>query len=226
MKKFLAFFLIVVATAYCSHIFPGPRHPVAPSGSLVSEDFEVSGTQTGWTDTGTIGWGYTTTPLVGSKSIQLTGAVSTRYTTNFAPQSDCWLFIWYRKDQLTTNSNHAMVSLQSSTGSNLCYLASRASPDATERIYCGTVNSATASHSISTGRAMWIHYIASTGTNNGHADVYFSANETMPGSPSVSISTGDTTGSVASVSIQGDTNGITVYDKLRVSASPIGSNPP
>lgn len=196
-----------------------------PSGPtyLVSEDFEGAGTPSGWTVTaGTPDFDYTTSPIVGAHSLQMTSTESAYKT--FTAQSDVWVFFRWRKDVQGTNANNPLMNIQDASGVNLVNFSNRV--DGTLRIYCGSVFDGLTLKSVGVNHAVWLHYTKGTGANAVlQAYVQADGTENRPASPEKTITTGTATADAARVVFNGDIGATEIYDKVRVLASSIGSSP-
>lgn len=100
---------------------------------------------------------------------------------------------WYVHFELITwtgSLERAVIILKGNSGATNVFKAAR---NNTGRmiIYHGTVTDYTTTTFTTSDYHMWVDYSKDTGGGDGVADVYVSATGTKPGSPEVSISTGD-----------------------------------
>lgn len=187
---------------------------------LVSEDFEGTGVPSGWTDTGSNNWDYSTSPapLVGSQSLQN----SADCYVDFTGQSAVWVYFTYYCPS-TIAATNPWVSLQTSGGVDVAYLRSLNSGDL-RGLAVTTLQTASAVETINQQYHIWLHYVKGTGAN-AVFQMYIATTDTRPGSPSVNISTGDATSDVARFRLFKRNVNSTIFDKIRISTSEIGSSP-
>jgi len=75
-------------------IIPSFHSAAAPPSYLVEENFEGTGTPSGWIPIGTVDFDYTTTVLQGVQSCYLDGtsAWAAILLPGISPQSECWVY--------------------------------------------------------------------------------------------------------------------------------------
>jgi hypothetical protein len=90
---------------------------------------------------------------------------------------------------------------------------------------CGTANTATGTNAVTNATVyyIWVHYKKGTGTD-GLADLWISTTTTR-GSPLLSITTGSSNEDAATIMPMQGVAGLSIFNKMRVSASAIGDNP-
>jgi hypothetical protein len=195
------------------------------SAYLVEEDMEGSGTPDGWVNGGTPNWDYTTAPapLVGSQS-WLGTAVSDASYTSFSAQSDCWAFCYVNVTNLANSPQ--LLELRNSSGTVLA--AARLMSTGAVRAYNGTINGSSAAGVVTTNvtYCVWMRYIKGGGAD-GKTYVYVvDGSETRP-AVTAQVVNGNATNDAARVYIAvSASTTATIIDKLRVSASEIGNDPP
>jgi hypothetical protein len=171
------------------------RRPIVVGGGasfLVNEDAEGTGTPSGWTDSGTIDWDYTTTVITGAQSLHLPPASSNTTKYSLSATGEVWARFKIRQDK--TGSVTRIMQFNGSS---------------TERMYVGiatnalriTHGSATAT-TVSTMAAnttynVWVRYKKGTGAD-GEGTIAFSTTNTEPttGNDFASLTTGSSTGDV------------------------------
>lgn len=193
---------------------------------LLSEDWEGSGTPPGWThSTGDVDPDYTTTVLDGAQSLYVpTPRVAT--SPDFAPQSELWAYVMFHYLTAPTGaSRYALIFRGASNEVCLAFhFGSALSPGARHGSVTGSLGSAL---SLNTTYHAWLHWVASSGAGDGFAEIFVDTPATRPGSPTATVSTGDATADAVRLELGNSTTGSgnRIFDKLRVSASEIGSNP-
>lgn len=232
MKLILLFILlpaVCFGQAFGYHDLPWMMkvQPVASGGGisyLISEDCEGTGTPAGWNNgASTVNWDYATSPapLVGSQSV-LVGIVET--FANFTAQSDVWAY--FQMNLSAISGSQFIFSFRTSADVKVCSL--RVLSDGTFRIYdtSQTVTASTSAGFISTSTTyhVWVHRTKGSGANE-LVEAYVATTATKPGSPTVTLNTGTGTADAARVAVEGWNDGNYIYDKIRVAASSIGSNP-
>jgi hypothetical protein len=202
------------------------RNAAAGPSYLLSEDWEGTGTPSGWThSTGDILPDYTTTILDGAQSLYVPTPRAAD-SPSFAAQSELWLYCMFRFVNAPTSSNRYLLGLYNSGGSAVGLVAV-ASSSLTPAVRHGTLTGSSGSDlALNTTYHLWFHWKKGTGSN-GEAEAYISTTATRPGSPQVTINNGDAITDAVSVRLGMLTagSGNKIFDKLRVSASEIGSNP-
>lgn len=156
------------------------------TGYDVCENFEGTGTPSGWTvsSTGTtVDFDYTTSPLRGSQSLALQGSANTTSTVyytvvgDFTAASDHWVHFLY-----------SYPTTPWAIGYNFFNFAGNKS------IYINTSNklvsnSTTGSATLTTNTKyhIWVHYVVDS-SDNYTIDIYISESTTRPSSPDISTS--------------------------------------
>jgi hypothetical protein len=178
----------------------------------------------GWTNTGTPTWGYATSPapLEGSRSLAI-GNNSTTVVRSFSATGEIWAYFIVH---ITASSGNAGFFRILNSSDETVFRLLRIDTDNQLRIYNGTaaVTAANLMDEAAT-RHIWIRYVKGTGSN-GVGEVYVSTTATKPGSPTLTITNGNATTDAVKVQFDNAVVFITViWDKLRISASSIGSDP-
>lgn len=194
-------------------------------GYLVSEDDTAGTTASGWTDSGSVNWGYTPA-LVGSFSINCPASTSNGSLINFAAQGEVYGFFRLSKNGTPTNTNEQIISFRNSSNLPVATLVAR--PAAlVHRVMAGSTSSGTgASIANNTALAIWLHYLKGTGANSV-CDVYIQTDgtENKPGAAYLSVTGGNATTDCSRLAIAGVVGADMTFDKIRVSTTAIGSNP-
>ncbi len=188
---------------------------------LLEQDFETGAIPSGWaTVSGSPNYNYATSPapLVGTYSLGIDGTDSTRGP--FASQSDVWV---YQIVNWSSNANAPFVlTLQNASSSPVVRV--RIGTNKWRLSHGTTISDDTGTATAGTTYHLWLHYVAGSGAN-GVAELYVSTNSTKPGSPTVSIPNGQATTSADRWFSDFAASTVIVYDKVRVAATEIGSNP-
>lgn len=203
----------------------------APSGfSDLSEGFEGTGYENaGWVEVlggGTVNEDYTSLVYDGSQALRITSVASAESSTTFTfsgTATEVWLFVAIRTLAFSSTVQEIIKFLDASDNivGRLKMVASN------DSIYMqhGTVNS-TNLNPAAGYFVIWIRWKIEVGVNDGEMDLYYaSGSETRPGSPNVSITTGDGDTPVKKVVLATWDSGDLAFDKLRVSENEIGSDP-
>lgn len=195
------------------------------SSYIVSEDFEGTGAPSLWTaaDSG-IDYDYTTSPapLVGSQSLGIVGTAKycTRQLGSTYTEAHCFFRV-----RIPTSSANNHIEFRNSSGQVQGRLTFRSSA---VRIEHGGVSADSSGSAHANECVLWVEYIASFGSgSNGVMRLYINRNSTSETKPSLaaSISTG-TGGAIDRFSlISQDASTRSIWDKVRVASSPIGSSP-
>jgi hypothetical protein len=168
-------------------------------------------------------WHYTTAPapIDGSSSSSFESDAYNKYSIrSFTGQSDAWAFVICNFSSSTGNP-YFIDFLNSSDVA----VAQARIVGTTVYAYAGTVNGT--GGTVNPGTVyVWVHYTKGTGAN-ALCSVYVSTTSTIPGSPTVTVTTGDATTDAAKVrlGLRGQDGDTLIWNKLRVAAFPIGSNP-
>ena len=191
---------------------------------LVSENFEGTGLPAGWTEVaGSPEWDITDNALEGSQSVRL--ACTTSYEggyTNFTGQADLWVYFMLRATNFTVGD--AICSIRDSGGTQIAKF--QATSGSNWDLYHGTVESTpTGTYAESETLHIWLHYVKGTGAN-GVMSAYVSSTTTKPGSPTITMTNGDSTSDAAQVALLAwNPDSDLLFDKLRIDDAEIGSNP-
>ncbi len=230
MRRLLAFLLaslLVIAPAPGVIVFDFVS--AAAGGSyLLSEDFEGSGTPSGWTTSGTVSFDYTTSPapFVGAESLAVSSVGGYARSDSFsADQNEVWVFVRVKPG---AGVNGGVVSLLNSSNAAQCTLDFRSDRVRVEH-GVGSLTSLGASTTSET--TFWLRYVAEAPAGsgaNGIVQLYINKNsnsETRPAlTASISNGTGDAVRKVQ-LGMPAAGSGVYIFDKVRVSAAEIGSSP-
>lgn len=195
---------------------------------LVSENFEGTGTPSGWTTlTGTPNYDYTTVPLEGSQSLYLsTAAAAHRAIVDFTSGPEYWIYFLLRITNGSAPAGNRTIGGGHVTGSTTVYAFLQVNLNL--KVLWGTAAATATALSLDTTYHVWLHIKKGTGTN-GIVDVGFSTNGVRPTSGGTfSQDTANTgTSDVARFSFgttATNTNVDMIYDKVRIATSQIGDN--
>lgn len=195
-----------------------PHSLAATSNYLLSADIEGSA-PSGW-QTGA-GRNYAYTPAIdGTSSLGITGTFVGCASPAFTVTNDVWVFFLAFPG---AGSNSPILALQNGTPATVATVQFRADRINIEH---GTASAFSMGAALTSTSAVWVHYVAGSGSN-GRLDLYINKNSTSLTRPSVSasITTGTSTTGIGNIVVYAQGAGNWVYDKFRVSASEIGSNP-
>jgi hypothetical protein len=196
------------------------------AGYLVSEDFEGTGAPAGWTVVGSPNFDYATAPapLEGTQSVLFNnGGLS--ITRDIPPQSTLEGFFKFNCSSLSVAIR--MVELHTIAGGNFLRIVAGTTGAISTATGTGTTISFGTAGQIVPGQTynVWWRYVAGTGSD-GVFQVWLSDTETKPGSPTLSNTVGTWTQACDRYRNSINATGPTIiYDKIRLSATPIGSNP-
>lgn len=202
------------------------QKPVAASGVtyLVEEDCEGTGTPSGWIDGSSPDWDYATSPapLVDTQSLYLNGGDSTYYT--FAGQDDVWAYIVFNMPTAAVNQGYFPMGFRGSTTSVArgYLLVSTMRP----YVYAGTLDQAGTAGTVSAATTyhFWLHYIKGTGADS-FVGLYWNTTSDFSGATSLTKSNGNATVQADNIYFANTSGNELVIDKIRVSATAIGSAP-
>ena len=192
---------------------------------LYQQDFESGSEPSGWTHGGTVNYNYTTTPLQGSKSCQISDTGFADYTFG---QTYSELFTYFRF-RLNANPTGSMLIFGLQLGGSGTYTSCKIHPDLTAFIADGLSGTASTVGTITTGVTMhfWHHYKAGSGNNAIHS-IGFSTDGTEPvtGNNFATVTSGQVTASLDTLDFEASAGAeALIFDMVRVAQSDIGSNP-
>ena len=186
---------------------------------LVLEDFEGTGTPSGWSTYGTgIDFDYSTSPapLSGSESLYINGAWNEVYAPSFSAKSFVSIkFEFYKPSGLPTSTDEILHIRGSSFIQGYVFVQS------TGRIGCrhGTVWDYGSAASVLTDDAknyIWVDFTVGTGSD-GDLKVYISPTDLKPVAPQVHITTGTATLDIDTISLFRSNGGMDhIFDNLQV----------
>lgn len=207
----------VSASYLLSESFDGATTCGAAAGSNCSNTWSAAGTPV-------ITFNYATAPapLEGSFSMLLGAASDSTLTYHAITAVDSVNFFFIVNHKVLAASN-SIFEIVDSVGTSLISI-SNANPE--WRIFCGTVSDFSTTITQGTTYFVWGDYLKGTGAN-AVCHLYTATTSTKPGSPGITITNGDATTQTAfTVMMATDATAQTIYDKLRVSSTTIGSSPP
>ncbi len=189
---------------------------------LVSEDFEGTGTPSGWVESGSPDFDYAYLPVQGAQMLSCPDG-SSAYK-NFANSSGtCWAFARIRRLSTPTVTDFTILGLFDSSGTSLASVRTRNTSNGW-RLWAGSAYVGTTNYGGSNVNvAIWLSYTAGTG-GNAVTSIYINNSEIRPASPALIHTSGTRTANAERV-ICNASGAQILFDKVRVSASPIGSNP-
>jgi hypothetical protein len=199
---------------------------------LASEDFEGTGTPSGWTAVGSPNFDYTTSPapLDGAESLLSSSNSNYGYYDLGSDLTEVWFFFHFTVNDIS--SAPYMFRVLDSTGATIC--GGRIVSTGAFRTTNVTTTQNTGTAGAYTGgdvRYAWVHLLQSASANSDVIEIYVSATTTKPGSAS------GTDGVTSSGFSLTNTNGFRriafnpavsanlIVDKVRIDDADIGSNP-
>lgn len=191
---------------------------------LLAEDFEGTGKPSGWGSAGSPNWDYTTSPIVGAQSLFLPkGSAGSNYSTRGFTNTgaEIWLFCRLRRDGTASSSGQTILGI-SNVATWAVQLNSRT--DGSFQLYSDSQIGVTGVYSNGSNLAVWIRYVRGTGANCV-VTLYISNGSEVRGSAVLSTSAAVSTRTASMVHFQTISGADIVIDKVRVSATAIGSNP-
>lgn len=203
----------------------------AASSYLLSENFEGTGYENSWTETGTgtQDEDYSTSglSLEGSQCLRLAATAQTLITSStFTAQSTAWAYFLFRF--VSSTSTNVVFQFQNSSAVEVLRMRITTGGVLDVRAGGGTNQAVTDAMSTGTTYHVWVGYTVGSGSN-AVASVGFSTDGTRPtsGTKFAQSTNGTATtnadrirfGAVGSVTME------YIVDKIRVSDSTIGDNP-
>ena len=199
----------------------------AGTSYLLSEDCDGSGQPSGWTSytseetTGGVDWDYTTSPapLVGTQSLYLTSDGFRAEYKTFADTSPCYLY-WQCNIKTMGSTDSDFLHIDNAAATSIL-IVRRDAVTGYVKISDALDGGKTSSTPISVGTTYhyWLEY-----TTGGTVNLFVSANATKPASPAITYTTSATVGCGMMVGVASWGSEI-ILDKLRASATAIGSSP-
>lgn len=211
--------------------------PVVAGGCAYDfcEDFENPGYENSWTDS--IRSGDTLdpdndaapAPLVGSYSLRITTAdASDTYTYTDATTTlsdNKYLYAVVNFDSDGINSYRGFLGIYGASLEETCIVVLNSGDNNETALWDGAKLSSLGSTTlVDTTYHYWLEYLKGTGAN-GICRVYRSTNSTKPGTPDAQITDSANTRQVSKFRLSAKQNLDTVFDKIRVSSTSIGSDP-
>lgn len=200
--------------------------PVSAAGVsyLVEENCDGTGTPSGWTDSGSPNWDYTTSPapLEGTQSLFVDGTDSVRH--DFTDQDECWAYCMIHNVAVTVNQGPWGVSLLN-TGTTVArgyILQSSMRPS----VFAGSASLAGTPGDVATGVTyhFWLHFLKGTGADST-AEMWWGTTGDRSAALSLSKTDGNATAAANRVQILCASGNEFIIDKIRVSAEDMGSYP-
>lgn len=195
-------------------IFGAHASAAAASYDLVEENCEGTGTPSGWTDSGSPNWDYTTTILQGAQSVLCSSGQSS-YDT-FATQSTAYGYCLMRIPTSLPASVNTYCGFRASDGSARALVRVDASGNVT--IFA---NGSDSPACVTTMAANTTYHVWWNFTASGTCSVAFSTDGTKPTSGNnYTFKTGGA-GTVERYII----NNVAIFDRLLASTTAIGNSP-
>lgn len=200
------------------------RATTGASPYVFADDFEAyadaaeATASNNWVSTGTPTFGYSTSPLQGSRSLMING-LPTATSKSFAAGDDPWIYFRFRVND--TAFGQTIITLLGSDGSTVAVLSLLAGGKLSAKIGVGTsTDTSPGAVTGNTNYSVWLSH----STTSGKLDVYTSLSETRPDEPSLSDLGSASTATKVRFGPVASSKTL-IWDKLRVSASEIGSDP-
>lgn len=191
----------------------GAHASAAASYDLVEENCDGTGTPSGWVDSGTPNWDYTTTILQGTHSV-LCGSGTSTYKT-FATQSTAYGYCLLRVPTLPASVS-TVCGFRATDTSARALVRVDASGNVT--IFA---NGSDSSACVTTMAANTTYHVWWSFTASGTCSVAFSTDGTKPTSGNNFTSKTGGTGTVERYIL----NSTTIFDRLLASTTAIGNSP-
>lgn len=193
---------------------------------LVSENFEGAGPPALWViQQGSPDWDYTLNPMQGAQGLLLSASTPGWVYIPFTAQSTVWCFMRMRRGSTPTVSG-TLISINNS-GTASCARVGSVGGSANIELYGGaTTFINTAGMPLNTSLAVWLQFIKGTGSNSvARLWVQTDGTEIRPTTPTAQVTNGTSTVDANRLGLQSQNSSTSVFDKIRVSAFEIGSNP-
>lgn len=199
---------------------------------IVAQDFEGTGVPPGWGQGGSADFDYSAVPLVGAQSLRCSTNTTQGYYDFGAKTGslgEVWAFARFKRETTPSGSLSTEFGFLSGSPGTYATVARMAGVTSgrTHALYAGSASAGnfTAGSAENVSLAIWLRYKKGTGSN-AIAEIYVAeGTEVKPGSPTFSTAVGNATANATVIYCQGNPGGPCVFDKVRVSASVIGSNP-
>jgi hypothetical protein len=191
---------------------------------LINEDFEGTGTPTGWFRGGSANFDYSTSPLVGSQSLRLAAATADYAVVQSLNQAEFW---WKFRIKIETMPSGTLTILQGSDASfnNNYQVLLNSSGTLTIQDNSGFLfTTTTDTMAAGTIYDVWGHYKVGTGTNSICEVSFDVANAARPnsGNKYASGTNGHGTGNIAEYKLISSTLGaILVFDTVRITTTDV-----
>lgn len=203
---------------------------VTPAAYLIDESYEGTGYVNSWTETaGTINEDYTTSPIVGSQSLYITGSSVATYVS-FTAQDTVYVFARIRFQSIDA-ANRNLASIRDSSGTALASFGIGSGGQARATSAGGTANSSSGTFTTGNNYYFWMEYEKGTGAN-AVTRIGWSSDGTKPtltasGANSAVSSNGTTTAQGARFYWGTTASNVfeIVADHTLISSTVIGNNP-
>lgn len=205
-------------------VFGGPP----ASSSLLYEDAEGTGTPSGWVDTGTVNWDYTTTVLAGSQSFSIASNASGGgwYSSKtFTPGATRYGRLIWRASAV--NTTPVMIDIRGADGSTRCFYFMTSNVGAPQLRDPDTGLRASGSSGVFTSATtyyLWWRYTAGTGTN-AVIDIHHGTSKIKSEATLLSTTAGEGTEQAGSIRLGTSNYTLVIFDAIEVSETELGDFP-
>jgi hypothetical protein len=233
MKKYLltilCLFISSTLWAASPAMMAGVGSGAAAPTYLVNEGAEGGTTPAGWTDSagsGTVNWNCTTgngCPLVGSKSLLITGDNSGTFSTTtkaFTATNPVYIYFQYRPTDLDGVQDFFRVN---DTGGTPIFYVSHTATNFYLRVWDGASRTTTDAFAVNTTYHLWIEY-NKVGVGTSTIKIYKSTNG-IKGTVSLDITDSSVNATAGGVTFESNYTQRYAFDHIIVSATSIGDSP-
>lgn len=187
----------------------------AASYDLVEENCEGTGTPSGWTNSGSPNWDYTTVVLQGTESVLCSSGASSYKT--FTGNTTVHAYCKFRIPTSLPGSTSTFLAIRDSGGSALALMR----VNATGNLGVFANGSDSASFTVDAISANTDYHAWLTFTSAGTCSIAFSTDGTKPTSGNAYTSKTGGSGTAARLQI----NAVAIYDRILASTTSIGNSP-
>lgn len=195
-------------------LFSSHASAAAATYDLVEENCEGTGTPSGWTDSGSPNWDYTTTVAQGSQAV-FVGSGAASYKT-FTGNTTVHICTRFRIPSSIPGVTTTYQAIRDSGGSALATFRVNSSGQ-----FIVFANGSESTATVSSIVADTWYYVWGTFVSGGTCSVAFSTDGTKPTSGNAFTSKTGGSGTAARLQL----NPVAIYDRILASTSSIGDNP-
>lgn len=218
----------VLAWAKGYYLVSGVQDTGECANYLICQNFEGTGYDKSetWTETvnsGTVDEDYTTVILRGSQSLYL---FDDSYSWSWVKSPNgtyATTFGFHGRFYFTGSSSDEATFLGIYNSSNALIASLLRKSNNSITITHGSVLAYPGTYANTTEFHFWMEYIKSSGSNDGVLNFYSSVNQTKPGSPTASITTGDSITDAQHIQLRGERGMGVIIDQIYTKGSAIGS---